>query len=149
MALPVDPTTVLTAVAQSMEIIEKIVTFCRNYKEAYTDLPFTVELIQLECNLWKALLARLEDRINTNNPSGPSLDLAPSGVLEKVRESLSGLDIFIRTKALQNDTDVKARLKKAAKWMMSEKEKIRDILNDLDSIKTNFSLALDLDSKYG
>lgn len=149
MAFPVDPETISTAVAQSIEIVETILTFCRSCKEAYNDLPFIVELIQLECNKWKALLARLEDRPNTNNPSGPSLDFAPSGILEKVRDSLSRSDAFIRDRALKDDTGVKVRLEKAINWIMLENGKIRDLLNELGSIKTNFSLALDVDSKYG
>ncbi|KAK8058937.1 hypothetical protein PG994_009385 [Apiospora phragmitis] len=134
-----DPATALAIASTSLEVLKEIMKFCNDCKEAYNDLPLIIELIEFECNTWEALLARLENRLKTNNPSGPSLNLAPFSVLEKVRDCISRLDAFIRARALKDGVDIKARMMKAFKWSLIEKRKVHGFLNELDSIKPNFS----------
>ncbi|KAK8066094.1 hypothetical protein PG997_012841 [Apiospora hydei] len=119
-----DPVTAIALASDSLKILE-IIKFCQECKEAYKDLPLVISLIEFECNTWNALLARLENRLKTNNPLGPSLDLAPFRVLEKVRDCISQLQAFIRAKALQDGSDVKTRIKQALKWTMIEKGKFQ------------------------
>ncbi|KAK8100574.1 uncharacterized protein PG998_008029 [Apiospora kogelbergensis] len=144
-----DPVTVLGLVKASLSVTEHILDFCSAYRKAYKDLSSIIDLIEFECNTWKALIARLEDRLETDNPSGPPLNLAPFGVLEKVRDHLSQLDAWIRAQALRDETTKVARIVNAGKWLARDKRKVVDLLNELSPIKFSFSLALDVDSRYG
>ncbi|KAK7966972.1 uncharacterized protein PG986_001249 [Apiospora aurea] len=141
-----DPVTAIALASHSLKILEEIIKFCQECKEAYEDLPLVISLIEFECNTWNALLARLENRLKTNNPLGPCLDLAPFRVLEKVRDSISRLQAFISAKSLQDDSDITTRIKQAWKWTPIEKRKVKAIIDELSPIKSNFYLALDVDT---
>ncbi|KAK8034787.1 hypothetical protein PG993_009782 [Apiospora rasikravindrae] len=144
-----EPATALALAADSLKVLKEIIKFCQECKEAYKDLPLLILLIEFECNTWNALLARLETRLKTSNPLGPSLDLAPFRVLEKVRDCIYRLQAFVSAKALQDGSDIKTRIKQALKWTVLEKRKVHGILDELDPIKRNFYLALDVDTNFG